>query len=106
MTPERIAELKELAEKATDKHIRPGVRNFWGNRCAEYDPACNTCRAWKEIDDGAAARTAVPELVAEVERLREALKKSDTILRAYASPYNVVMNAILRENRAALGGQP
>lgn len=75
MTPSRLSELKELAEKATDKHIRSGVRNFWGDRCAEYDPACNTCLAWKEIDDGAAARTAVPELVAEVERLREALRR-------------------------------
>lgn len=83
MTPERLAELKALAEKATRgpwsvSWLRGALRQI----CRNVDPDCFWCP-----DDGedtasaltpdkhdaefiAASRVAVPELIAEVERLR------------------------------------
>ncbi len=26
------------------------IRHIWGSRCLDYDPACETCKRWREHD--------------------------------------------------------
>jgi len=30
--------------------IEEAIRNYWGERCPDYDADCFVCQAWKEFD--------------------------------------------------------
>jgi len=72
MTPSRLSELKELAEKATvgpwEPILNEGGEEYWLPHPFWTTTACGPCGE-PNARFIAAARTAVPELVAEVERL-------------------------------------
>jgi len=71
-----LDELDKLCEAATDG---PWEFDAWGNITAHGEGVCRV--EWRRGDQNepliAAARTAIPELVAEVRRLQEAEKKVD-----------------------------
>ncbi len=78
ITPERIQELKMLCENATEGPWQESQSGLYENRVADLDTTFIYSEVRVEIDNQennaaliAAARTAVPELIAEVERLQE-----------------------------------
>ena len=81
MTPERLAELEALAEKATpgewsarDNAVKVVWTNPQGKRCTAYVAECNSATEDNPAHAKliAAARTAIPELIAALreERVR------------------------------------
>jgi len=30
--------------------IEEAIKNYWGERCPDYDADCVVCQAWKEFD--------------------------------------------------------
>lgn len=84
MTHERLHQLKELCEKATpgpwthnpDFYDKPAVthQNQDGRECSLFRPNdFDGLGHGKDADFIVSARTAIPELIAEVERLKEKL---------------------------------
>ena len=125
MTPSRLSELKELAEKATAGPWKWWTSNSWRRLkrdslgitqnvlepyvCRDGHPDLSISE--EDMDFIAAARTAVPELVAEVERLREVLRRWENHgcpdCRGDCAAANPPVSfCIMQETRAALGGQP
>lgn len=68
MTPERLAELKELCQKATPA---PWETNIYAGNFFLSHPKAGVIPTTQDMDFIAAARTALPELIAELEALRE-----------------------------------
>ena len=48
--------------------IADAIREYWGERCPDFEPGCPCCRAWIEYDE-------ITRLRADNERLRAALKE-------------------------------
>lgn len=128
MTPSRLSELKELAEKATAGPWKWWTSNSWRRLkrdslgitqnvlepyvCRDGHPDLSISE--EDMDFIAAARTAVPELVAEVERLTGLLSEAIDEVESWAGyapewakekwSFNEILNDL--RARAALGGQP
>lgn len=48
--------------------IEEAIREYFGERCPDFDPGCLGCLAWKAVDELASLRS-------DNERLRAALEK-------------------------------
>lgn len=117
MTPSRLSELKELAAAATPGPWEPilneGGEEYWLPHPFWTTTACGPCGE-ANARFIAAARTAVPELVAEVERLTGLLSEAIDEVESWAGyapewakekwSFNEILNDL--RARAALGGQP
>lgn len=113
ITPERLKEIEQLAEAATDGPWVTGEASW--NEDGDVRYVLHGVKSANFVDAQfiAASRTLVPELIAEVKRLREVIEQYEKDLPTFKDIYGMAPDAtgglpaeeFVRRARDALGGE-
>lgn len=64
-------------------YVKEAVTEHWGERCPEFEPECNCCKAWAQYDQLTQAESDLYDLASRYDQLLDHL---NSVMKAATPP--------------------